>query len=687
MKTKMYMYIFLIMNILLFLGSGLFTEFSFIVKTFIISFVLYYFMKTKVSEDKKKLIIYLYFLIFSFLIYSLFMKDRTDMISFVYIPISFLFINYYYMENNLIKINVVNILKLLGLLISFFSIFGFVSDSFSYILILTLPLFVKNYEKDVNVFDISFTFLNLFAIFSFKNRVLNILAIIYLVIVLIFGFINLKEKGSKIVIIVPEIYLIFSVFLINFYPPFLHYVDSSFFENEYLFIKVIKSLLVIIPFIYFLINPIKSVYKNYRKVNIKYFSYIYILFEVIAILFICKFDVNFFLLIICSFMFILSSKYLEYLSDDYSEDVTIFALHLGYGGIEKYISSLCKMLKEKYKVNIISTYKTVDNPAFDFKDVNIKYIMNYGPNKSEFLNARESGNFKSIIKEGIKSLCILYNKRFLNIEEIEKVNSKYIITTRDFHNYLVGANAKDGIIKIATEHNHHNNDFKYVSKVVHSVKNSDYFVLVSDELKKFYEKRTKCKCVYIPNVLDKSPNKKAKCLNHTLISVGRLSYEKGQKDLIDVLSLVKKEINDIKLYLIGDGEDLSFLKEYASLKKVSKNIIFTGFLGYDEIQSKMLDSSVYVTTSFTESFGLSVLEACSFALPVVAFDTAQGVKALLKDGSGILISNRSLDDMKDEIIKLLTNKKYSKEIREKGYNMSLNYLSSNVKDKWFKLVK
>ena len=153
------------------------------------------------------------------------------------------------------------------------------------------------------------------------------------------------------------------------------------------------------------------------------------------------------------------------------------------------------------------------------------------------------------------------------------------------------------------------------------------------------------------------------------------------------MSLVKKDIKDVKLYLIGDGADYEFLKEYASIKKVSKNVIFTGFLGEDEIQSKMLDSSVYVTTSFTESFGLSVLEACSFALPVVAFDTAHGVKTLLKDGNGILIKDRSLDDMKEEIVKLLTNKKYSKEIREKGYNMSLNYLSSNVKDKWFKLIK
>ena len=44
------------------------------------------------------------------------------------------------------------------------------------------------------------------------------------------------------------------------------------------------------------------------------------------------------------------------------------------------------------------------------------------------------------------------------IEAIKKIDSDYIITTRDFHNELVGKYAKEGIIKIATEHNHHNND-------------------------------------------------------------------------------------------------------------------------------------------------------------------------------------------------------------------------------------
>ena len=48
--------------------------------------------------------------------------------------------------------------------------------------------------------------------------------------------------------------------------------------------------------------------------------------------------------------------------------VTILALHLGTGGVEKYLSSLCKMLENNYEIELISTYKMSDKPAFDFSE-------------------------------------------------------------------------------------------------------------------------------------------------------------------------------------------------------------------------------------------------------------------------------------------------------------------------------
>lgn len=56
--------------------------------------------------------------------------------------------------------------------------------------------------------------------------------------------------------------------------------------------------------------------------------------------------------------------------------ITILALHLGTGGAEKAIASLANILSEQNEVEIISTYKTTEKPAFDINSkVKITYLL------------------------------------------------------------------------------------------------------------------------------------------------------------------------------------------------------------------------------------------------------------------------------------------------------------------------
>ena len=63
--------------------------------------------------------------------------------------------------------------------------------------------------------------------------------------------------------------------------------------------------------------------------------------------------------------------------------VTILALHLGYGGIEKSIVALANLLVNDYEVEIISSYKLLDEPAFDLNPaVKVKYLITkFKPNR------------------------------------------------------------------------------------------------------------------------------------------------------------------------------------------------------------------------------------------------------------------------------------------------------------------
>ena len=360
--------------------------------------------------------------------------------------------------------------------------------------------------------------------------------------------------------------------------------------------------------------------------------------------------------------------------------ITILALHLGIGGIEKYISSLCKMLEDDFEIEIISTYKVLDKPAFDFSNkIKISYLINDRPYKEELKNK------KSFLKYLFKNIKILFLKKTRNIKAIKNINSDIIITTRSFHNKLVGKYAKKNIVKIATEHNHHNNDSKYIKNIVNSLKEINYLVVVSKELQQFYQNKIgNTKCIYIPNVIDKIYDKPKYNKNHNLISIGRLSKEKGFDDLIDIINIVKKDIPDIKLNLIGDGNQKEELENKIKKLKLEKNIIMHGYLNHKQIEKIMLETSLYVMTSLTESFGLVLIEANSYGVPCIAFDSASGARQVIENKE-LLVENRSKEKMASLIINLLNNNKL-KEYGKESYEKCQKYLIDNVKKDWLKLT-
>ena len=457
---------------------------------------------------------------------------------------------------------------------------------------------------------------------------------------------------------------------------------------------IIGFIIYFSPLIYVAYRTIKSIFKNKFRLSFFKLTNIYVIGIITLISMIAghvysapavSIYVSFAMAMLES---ALTKGELEITEERERKKITIFALHLGFGGVEKYLSSLCKMLEENYDIEIISTYKVLDKPAFPFSEkVKITYLIDDKPNKEEFKQAIKNKNIISIFKEGFKSAKILCLKRSRNIKAIRNTYSDYIITTRTFHSRLVGYYAYNNIIKIATEHNFHNNDKKYITKVIDSIRDFDYFVVVSDNLRKFYENKIgKTKCIYIPNVIDSLPDKRSKLTNKNIITIGRLSPEKGQKDLIDVFKIVNKELPKTKLFMVGDGPLKKELENYTKELKLTDKIIFTGFLGNKEKEKYILDSSIFILPSYTESFGLVLIEAMSYGLPCIAFDSSDGAKELLKNNVGILVKDRNKEKMAEEIIKELKNKNGS-EHSEKGYKYCQKYLLDNVKKEWINILK
>ena len=372
--------------------------------------------------------------------------------------------------------------------------------------------------------------------------------------------------------------------------------------------------------------------------------------------------------------------------------ITILALHLGYGGIERAISMVANALSSEYNVEIASTYKLYDKPIFSLNEnISVKYLLSDKPNRNEFIKALKKLNFIAALKEGIKAIKILKMKKTYMINYIKNCDSDIIISTRDIHNSWLGTYGSKNCLKIGWEHNHHNNNNKYINKVVKSVKNLDYFVLVSKELNDFYQSKlinTKCKCVYIPNAIDNIPSEPSSLDEKSLISIGRLSKEKGFLDLIDVYKIVHESFPEWKLNIIGDGVLRNKIEKKIDGYGLSDSVILHGYKTTDYVNKMLKSSSIYIMTSFTESFGIVLLEAFSYGIPAVSFTSARGANEIITNNwDGYLIKNRNKEEMAKRICELISGHNRRVVMGNNALKKANKFYIDEIKNKWILLIE
>ena len=364
--------------------------------------------------------------------------------------------------------------------------------------------------------------------------------------------------------------------------------------------------------------------------------------------------------------------------------VTILALHLNYGGIERFITNLANGISDDYNVEIISTYKLLDKPFFNLNDnISVKYLItNLKPNKSLVKKYMKEHRFIKLFKELIKSIKILYYKKSRMINFIKKCDSDIIISTRDIHNKWLGKYAKKSIIKIGSEHNDIDS-LKYIKNISETAKKLDYFIVVSKKMVKDYKKYLSTPVIHIPNSIERLPSDFSKLNTNNIITVGRLESIKGYEDLIDVMNIVVSKNKNIVLNIVGDGNQYELLKNKINELSLDNNIKLLGYKKSEELSELYNESSIYVMSSFSESFGLVLLEAQSHGLPCIAFDSANGAKELIHNGiDGYLIENRNKKKMADKILELINNKDECRKLGGNALDNSKNYLSKNIKQKW-----
>ncbi|MGA2408216.1 MAG: glycosyltransferase [Bacteroidales bacterium] len=112
-----------------------------------------------------------------------------------------------------------------------------------------------------------------------------------------------------------------------------------------------------------------------------------------------------------------------------------------------------------------------------------------------------------------------------------------------------------------------------------------------------------------------------------VITVGRLSWLKGWKLMIDSFVLFEKKVPGCLFYFVGDGEDLNKINEYIDLNHLKGKVLMIGSKTAAEISLYLNASDLFVMGSFKEGWSTSLMEAVACWLPacVTNFSAASDI--------------------------------------------------------------
>lgn len=176
--------------------------------------------------------------------------------------------------------------------------------------------------------------------------------------------------------------------------------------------------------------------------------------------------------------------------------------------------------------------------------------------------------------------------------------------------------------------------------------------------------------------------------NKNVLFVSRLFFGNGEKGLDLLVNIIEKLPKDITVTIIGNGSriDKQRLRNLIKNKKIEGKVSYLGAKRDSELVDQYLHSSLYISTSRTEGFGLGMLDALSLGVPVISFKT-QGAKEILDNGKyGILVNDYDTASFADNIMKLINDKDKLLNYQRISLKRARLFSSKFIFNQWINLV-
>lgn len=229
----------------------------------------------------------------------------------------------------------------------------------------------------------------------------------------------------------------------------------------------------------------------------------------------------------------------------------------------------------------------------------------------------------------------------------------------------------------------------------HSALFTDFRIMVSNDLKNYYESTYGVDSVRIPNGVDQSSRLVSSDFiqrfglekDNYLLFIGRLVPEKAPDILIKAFNGIT---TNIKLVIAGDSpETPEYVRHLKELASNNPNIIFTSYIRGNDITEAYSNALAYVSPSKLEGNPITALEAMSYSLPLLISDIPphEEILSFFKEAPIASFKVNSIEDCRKRLLEtIVMSKQRLKEIGRESLDVVKEHFSwQNIADKTLKV--
>lgn len=271
-----------------------------------------------------------------------------------------------------------------------------------------------------------------------------------------------------------------------------------------------------------------------------------------------------------------------------------------------------------------------------------------GGNKSQFVQniyfpKKELRAYESFLTENAIDIVIGVAPRKAAFVSLLKIKSKKVGW---LHNTF------DRYFRIKDEY-----EYGLIDLYERCFKDLDKLIVLTDNDKKEFHRHFGVSTQRIYNPLSFEIEKKSKLNNNNVLFIGRLQYStKGLDLLSEIIKRVTDFTQNVSFTIVGEnasnGKEIlvnslneNQVEKFVHIENPTKNVI-----------PYYQNSSITISTSRIEGFGLIVTESMEAGVPVISFKT-EGPSEIIEDGiNGYLIDKFDTDSFAKSIINLLANR-------------------------------